>query len=87
MSAQRTPRPWAVIASPTDPDMYAVCGAYLVADKLPIEDARLIAAAPDLLAALNAIANGTVDPAIGLYLAVRYENFARAAIAKVRGAA
>lgn len=51
--------PWAVVASPTDPEMYAVQGAYLVADNLPIEDARLIAAAPDLLAALGAIAEAT----------------------------
>lgn len=43
--------PWVVIASPTDAEMYAVQGVYLVADDLPIEDARLIAAAPDLLAA------------------------------------
>ncbi len=49
MSGAHTP--WAVIASPTDAEMYAVQGVYLVADKLPIEDAHLIASAPDLLAA------------------------------------
>lgn len=47
MSAGHTP--WAVIASPTDAELYAVQGVYLVADQLPIEDARLIAAAPELL--------------------------------------
>lgn len=46
---------WEVIVSPTDPEMYAVKGVYLVADCLPIEDARLIAAAPELLEALEAI--------------------------------
>ena len=47
-------------------------------------DARLIRAAPDLLAALEAIADGSVDPAIWPDLAVRYEKFARAAIAKAK---
>ena len=39
-------KPWKVEQSKTDPEMYEVRGAYLVADKLPIEDAELIAAAP-----------------------------------------
>lgn len=47
--------PWLVIPSPTDAEMSAVHGAYLVADNLPIEDAHLIAAVPDLLAALEAL--------------------------------
>lgn len=46
---------WQVVASPTDPEMFAVRGVYLVADNLPIEDANLIAAAPALLAALEEI--------------------------------
>lgn len=41
-------KPWAVVQSPTDPEMYAVEGVYLVADDLPIEDANMIAAAPML---------------------------------------
>lgn len=41
--------PWVVVASPTDAEMCAVRGLYLVADLLPVEDARLIAAAPELL--------------------------------------
>lgn len=40
---------WHVIQSPTDPEMYAVQGEYLVADRLPIEDANLIAASEQLL--------------------------------------
>ncbi len=55
MTAKHTPRRWAVIASPTDPEMYAVRGAYLVADNLPIEDAHKIAAVDDLLEALEAL--------------------------------
>lgn len=48
---------WHVIPSATDPDMFAVkshyeCGElypeYIVADNLPIEDARLIAASPEM---------------------------------------
>ena len=44
---------WAIIQSPTDAEMYAVQGVYLVADKLPIEDAKLIAAAPHMLKSLR----------------------------------
>jgi hypothetical protein len=45
--------PWAVTASPTDTELCAVRGTYLVADCLPVEDARLIAEAPAMLAALR----------------------------------
>lgn len=62
--------PWAVVQSPTDGELYAVAGAYLVADGLPIEDARLIAAAPQLLeacedglAALKLLRTGLLDRA------------------------
>lgn len=48
-----TPQDWRVIPSPTDPEMSAVQGVYLVADNLPIEDANLIAAAPALIEALE----------------------------------
>lgn len=44
---------WRVIQSPTDPEMYAVEGIYLVADNLPVEDADLIPAAPEMLEALE----------------------------------
>ncbi len=47
--------PWAVVQSPTDPEMFGVKGAYLVADCLPVEDAHLIAAAPELLKAAERI--------------------------------
>jgi len=40
---------WNVVQSPTDAEMFAVQGVYLVADKLPIEDAKLIAVAPVML--------------------------------------
>lgn len=56
MGAQHTPGPveWQVIESPTDTEMYAVRGAYLVADNLPIEDAMLISGAREMHAALVA---------------------------------
>ena len=53
---------WHVIQSPTDSDMFAVKShyeygelhpEYIVADSLPLEDATLIAAAPDLLEAIE----------------------------------
>lgn len=44
--------PWTVQISKTDPETFEVRGAYLVADHLPIEDAVLIAAAPELSEAL-----------------------------------
>jgi hypothetical protein len=47
--------------------------------------ASLIEAAPDMFEALKSIANGEVDPAIWPDLAVRYEKFAAATIAKVKG--
>lgn len=73
--------PWDVIVSPTDPEMYAVQGCYLVADCLPIEDARLIASAPDLLAALEIIAN----PDWSWAKPDDMREVARAAIARARG--
>jgi hypothetical protein len=74
--------PWAVIASPTDPEMYAVRGAYLVADNLPIEDAHKIAAAPDLLKALEALVNSFEK-----HRPKALWDAARDAIAKAKGAA
>lgn len=50
---------WIVIQSPTDPEMYAVMGVYLVADKLPIEDAILISYAPEMLTELKGIGHQT----------------------------
>lgn len=50
--------PWTVKPSPTDSEMMAVVGAYLVADNLPIEDAALISAAPDMRDALKDMLSG-----------------------------
>jgi hypothetical protein len=91
MSGQHTP--WAVIQSPTDPEMSAVHGVYLVADNLPIEDAILIAAAPEMRSALEGVmgilgraeSNASGNPEfdhVGPRVAA-----ARAALAKARGGA
>ena len=72
--------PWKVLPSPTDRELYAVAGEYLVADGLPIEDARLIAAAPCLLEALRFYASEAFD-GYGNRLGAK----ARAAILKATG--
>lgn len=73
-------QPWQVVSDPKDPEMFAVAGAYPVAGNLPIEDAHLIAAAPDLYAALERMlgpAGYTGDNSI--------TQQAKAALAKARG--
>jgi len=76
-----TAAPWLVVPSPTDGEMSAVQGAYLVADKLPIEDARLIAAAPDLVDALQTL----VGQRDGYFHTAAAWDAARAAIARALG--
>lgn len=76
--------PWTVQTSKSDAGTMEVRGAYLVADKLPIEDASLIAAAPDLLSSLEELLNYSGGAANALeddYVLER----AIAAIAKARG--
>jgi hypothetical protein len=76
---------WRATQSKTDTEMYAVEGCYLVADNLPIEDARLISAAPDMLEALKE-AEGElyqVPPADAEQ--ERVLGVVRAAIAKAKG--
>ena len=76
--------PWTVHTSKSDAGTMEVRGAYLVADKLPIEDANLIAAAPDLLSSLEELLDysGGADNALeDRYVMER----AMAAIAKARG--
>lgn len=84
MTGQHTPGPWEAHASP-----YLKFATVVIADvaheirtELSEHDARLIAAAPDLLAALIALTTPPRDAAI----ATNYAN-ARAAIAKATGSA
>lgn len=85
---------WHVVPSPTDPEMLAVQShyefgelypVYIVADNLPIEDARMIAAAPDMYEACNqALRHIEVDEAThGRPFAAG--NVLRAALAKAKG--
>jgi hypothetical protein len=60
--------------------MFGVGGAYLVAINLPIEDARLIAAAPDLLAVAELLVECGHEDAALVAAAMR-------AIASVKGEA
>lgn len=88
---------WHVIPSPTDPDMLAVkCHyeygelhpEYLVADNLPIEDARMIAAAPELLEALEeVVANAVKNYEGSMDVYPEAIEVARAALAKAKGGA
>lgn len=76
---------WSVAQSPTDPDMYCVGGSYIVADCLPIEDARLIAAAPDLLEALQGLLAGVYGDGYVLPAGAVATCRARTTIAKATG--
>ena len=73
---------WEVITSPTDAEMSAVHGVYLVADNLPLDDAQLIAAAPYLLAALQSL----LTLHIAHHNAIEHAH-ARKVIARATGAA
>lgn len=89
---------WHVIQSPTDSEMFAVKShyeygelhpEYIVADSLPLEDATLIAAAPDLLQALEDLINNCECRETGTVIADFSRktpvDHARAAIAKAKG--
>lgn len=90
--------PWRVVASKAYPEMYAVEGAYLVADNLPVEDANAIAAAPDLLDAVKGLLQAYSKPderlccdgrdcgCMGSTVHQMAEHYARKAIAKAKGA-
>lgn len=80
-----TPGPWRVEVGVSDPEMYSVKGSYLVADYLPIEDARLIAAAPVLLEALRKCLNFIENTEGELGITLTSADAARAAIAKAEG--
>jgi len=77
-----TPLPWHVEQSPTDPEMFAVVGHYLVADALPIEDAKLIAASKDLLTLAHQYASDLRHPPSADSVERRLERIA-AVLAKV----
>ena len=91
---------WTVVKDPWEADVFAVqarpdADGYIVARCLPIEDARLISAAPDLLAALEAaIEHGMVPKssaadggAMRHSSQVKCADQIRAAIKKARGEA
>jgi hypothetical protein len=85
--------PWRVTADPADTEMYAVAGAYAVAGNLPIEDANLIAAAPDMEEAITMLLRdiaeyeriNNLSPSPGKADAWQSVTCAKAALAKARG--
>ena len=85
-TTKHTPGPWSASPSPTSDGLYHVYkadGNFLTLEDAEHEaNARLIAAAPDLLAALEAAVHLPSLPAVEQ---VRVQNQARAAIRKAKG--
>lgn len=79
--------PWSIVKSLREPEMYAVQGAYLVADFLPIEDARLIAASPELLKAAKRALRFIANTEGEMGETLESGDMLRAAIAKAIGEA
>ena len=81
--ADHTPGPWLVMSGAYEDRFTEIVtepGGPLIA-RVFTDDARLIAAAPDLLAALERIAAGTLDLPDSFHV----QQIARAAIAKAKG--
>jgi hypothetical protein len=84
-SSSFTQGPWEVIHvghNLSDEPYRVFVGKRLVGHVNTLEDARLIAAAPDLLEALKRISEATIGGAFDI---VAMKNIARQAIAKVTG--
>ena len=90
--ATHTPGPWKSVkgARPTRPDIVADCGLICSLEYGPDEgeaNARLIAAAPDLLEALNRLVCGFTENIDGEELYGDWIQIAEEAIAKAEGRA
>ena len=101
MTTKHLPGPWMILGtpvSPIPPEMFPVLiGVEDAEGGLPIMaahningdygDARLVAAAPDLLAALQRIADGQEMSGVFTFadVVLRYQEIARAAIARATG--
>ena len=89
---------WHIVPSQTDPEMFAVEShyeygelhpRYIVADNLPIEDATLIAAAPDMFEAIEETLQSAIKNRMHDSIEITSDavEMLRAAIAKAKGGA